>query len=243
MLSACQVPDCTATARGHGYCGKHYQRWRTHGDPLKVLPRSGGGGRPGPRFDLRKDPVPCSVAKCERKARTRGLCSLHYKRWLRYGDPSVVRSQPKRRNRRRCVTYTAAHWRVRRDFGDASTHLCVRCTSVAAADWAYDYCDPMEAMDAKGRLFGPNSAFYVPLCRPCHRLFDAEMRCRRAAEAVVHVLLREGRLSDIASPAEYVFSLLERGSLLLTPSGLFPEGWFLPAEPSGLRQRDIGVVP
>lgn len=27
----CTVPDCTAPHMGHGYCSKHYQRWRNHG--------------------------------------------------------------------------------------------------------------------------------------------------------------------------------------------------------------------
>lgn len=34
----CSVEGCGGTVKGHGWCAKHYQRWRTHGDPL-------GGGR------------------------------------------------------------------------------------------------------------------------------------------------------------------------------------------------------
>lgn len=32
----------------------------------------------------------CSVASCQGAARSRGLCSLHYIRWYRYGDPNWV---------------------------------------------------------------------------------------------------------------------------------------------------------
>lgn len=30
----CSVEGCDGTARGHGYCSKHYTKWRRHGDPL-----------------------------------------------------------------------------------------------------------------------------------------------------------------------------------------------------------------
>lgn len=31
----CSIPDCGKRVYGHGWCSKHYQRWRRHGDPLK----------------------------------------------------------------------------------------------------------------------------------------------------------------------------------------------------------------
>ena len=40
----CRVPQCYSVTQGWGYCGKHYYRWRVHGDPLKLKqrpPRSG----------------------------------------------------------------------------------------------------------------------------------------------------------------------------------------------------------
>lgn len=33
--------------------------------------------------------VPCSVEHCDRPNRKRGWCEMHYKRWRRYGDPTV----------------------------------------------------------------------------------------------------------------------------------------------------------
>lgn len=32
----CGVPSCGKPYLARGYCSKHYRRWRTHGDPLKV---------------------------------------------------------------------------------------------------------------------------------------------------------------------------------------------------------------
>lgn len=33
----CSVDGCTGRVEGRGWCGRHYQRWRNHGDPLKTL--------------------------------------------------------------------------------------------------------------------------------------------------------------------------------------------------------------
>lgn len=30
----CSIEGCKSAARGRGWCGKHWQRWRAHGDPL-----------------------------------------------------------------------------------------------------------------------------------------------------------------------------------------------------------------
>lgn len=32
---SCSITGCTALARKRGWCNKHYQRWRLHGDPLR----------------------------------------------------------------------------------------------------------------------------------------------------------------------------------------------------------------
>lgn len=38
---ACIVDGCESLRTGHGYCGKHYQRFRKYGDPLHVKPNLG----------------------------------------------------------------------------------------------------------------------------------------------------------------------------------------------------------
>lgn len=52
MPKSCSVEGCERNARSGGMCGKHYQRWRKHGDPLikglprKTPPRTGFDHRP-----------------------------------------------------------------------------------------------------------------------------------------------------------------------------------------------------
>jgi putative phage-type endonuclease len=36
----CKVSDCERRAKSRGWCNTHYERWRRHGDPLYVTPRS-----------------------------------------------------------------------------------------------------------------------------------------------------------------------------------------------------------
>jgi hypothetical protein len=75
------------------------------------------------------------------------------------------------------TTYAAAHLRVVRERGDAAAHRCARCPS-PADEWAYDHTDSRELLDDVGRPYSLNPNFYLPLCRPCHRRFDAQQRDR-----------------------------------------------------------------
>jgi hypothetical protein len=51
----------------------HYQRWVAHTDPAYEPKRHEG----------------CSVTGCERPHKSGALCSMHYQRLLRYGDPAI----------------------------------------------------------------------------------------------------------------------------------------------------------
>lgn len=73
MTSACAVDDCDRAPYVRGWCTKHYQRWRTHGDPATNL----------------LTPKPCTVDTCQVRARRRGMCHKHYQRWYRHGDTSA----------------------------------------------------------------------------------------------------------------------------------------------------------
>jgi len=53
---------CAAPHSGLGYCEKHYQRLKKHGDPMKVI-------RP-----VRK---PCAATGCDLMSHAHGLCSRH----------------------------------------------------------------------------------------------------------------------------------------------------------------------
>lgn len=76
--STCSVDECPRPVYGRGWCNKHWQRWRKHGDPQYVAP-------PKPR-------PTCSVSECDRVVDARGMCSMHYKRWKAHGDPGYKAS-------------------------------------------------------------------------------------------------------------------------------------------------------
>ncbi len=42
----CSVDECGKPVHGHGWCLKHYKRWRKHGDPLFVAAFSPNAGLP-----------------------------------------------------------------------------------------------------------------------------------------------------------------------------------------------------
>ena len=73
MRGTCTIENCTATVVARGYCCKHYQRWKMHGDPTKTtrLP-------PGSHST-------CTVSGCGRKHASSGYCWLHYGRVLLHG--------------------------------------------------------------------------------------------------------------------------------------------------------------
>lgn len=94
-MNACAVTDCEQRVVARGWCRRHYSRWHTHGDPLKVLPR--GGARkmpPRPRI-VRPE---CRFDGCERLSAKscKGWCPKHHTRWYRHGDPAVVKTPSRR---------------------------------------------------------------------------------------------------------------------------------------------------
>lgn len=74
----CVVEGCEAPSHAKGYCGKHYMRRKTHGDPLATRPPAA-------------KTLPCSIEGCPNKQRARGLCANHWKKWRLNGDPLVRR--------------------------------------------------------------------------------------------------------------------------------------------------------
>ena len=85
----CKAPEingCPNEATTKGFCNKHYQRWRNHGDPLVVLPRSGN--------------------KTKRSIVTWRVC-IH----CRYEGPAD-HFMPKRNKCKRCNTDLLAKWKT-----------------------------------------------------------------------------------------------------------------------------------
>jgi hypothetical protein len=81
-MTNCTVPACGGRIVARGYCGKHYQRWSKHGDPLATLTPTRGVF------------VACAADGCERRGGARGLCKTHYSRWAVTGDPLGLRRAP-----------------------------------------------------------------------------------------------------------------------------------------------------
>lgn len=81
-MTNCTQPDCDAPVIAKGLCGKHYQRWKKHGDPQATLTPARGVF------------VACSAGDCSRKAAVRGLCRTHYSRWVSTGDPDGLKRAP-----------------------------------------------------------------------------------------------------------------------------------------------------
>ena len=83
---SCAVADCERNSIARGLCGKHWQRWRKHGDPSIVLAPNEG------RIYSRREG--CDVEGCDQPYEARGYCSLHYERWRRHGDPLLLLRAP-----------------------------------------------------------------------------------------------------------------------------------------------------
>ena len=73
--STCKINECESPVEGHGYCVKHYKRWKKHGDPHKTK-------------IIRNHGAPCKIPECEKPATRRAMCNRHYERFMKYGDPN-----------------------------------------------------------------------------------------------------------------------------------------------------------
>lgn len=125
----------------------------------------------------------CVIDGCGGRHRARGWCSKHWKRWAAQGDPLVVGVSVRTTSQVGClnpfwrggqVTYSGAHMRVRAVRGPASSQQC-GCGR-AAAHWAYDHADQAALVHKDGRRYSADPAHYLPMCVPCHKVFDLSER-------------------------------------------------------------------
>lgn len=95
----CSVDDdeCSGPARCKGYCRRHYERVRRHGDPSVFLMRQSKS--PFPRGQM---PATCIKEGCNKPTHALGLCKAHYSehyRWGKSGPPQRFETCPVCRKR------------------------------------------------------------------------------------------------------------------------------------------------
>jgi hypothetical protein len=73
----CSVEGCDreVSVPSKGWCARHYQRWRIHGDPTFSLRDRDQGAT-------------CSVEGCGRRPRAKRLCASHYRKTLTPPPPT-----------------------------------------------------------------------------------------------------------------------------------------------------------
>lgn len=117
-LKQCAERDCSKRTHANGLCAAHNSaRYRaTRQDPCEcgsgtILYPNHRLCEPCYRIAKRADELPprewptrpprkCSFPDCEKQGKlVRDLCQMHYRRWLKHGDPSVVLTQPSRDRR------------------------------------------------------------------------------------------------------------------------------------------------
>lgn len=82
----CSIDGCGGVTRGNGYCGMHYHRFVTHGDPLRTK-----------YVRVPKPKTTCSIPECGRVSLAKGLCMCHYERNRKYGDPLFTKYERKQK--------------------------------------------------------------------------------------------------------------------------------------------------
>jgi len=81
----CAVEGCEKPAAQRGWCGMHYQRWRTRGETGPAAPEKRSAG---------SAPASCPVEGCGKPVRSNGYCHRHSENLRNYGHAVPVRDLP-----------------------------------------------------------------------------------------------------------------------------------------------------
>ena len=168
----CPVEDCPKASYRKGYCYAHYMKVWRYGTPTPTFPprwHDVRGARFGTLLVTNERIGRTWVCKCDcgetvrrdvgnlRRIGDASTCGIP----LRHYDPNSG--------------YGAAHDRVKRMHGAASSHVCADCSS-PAYHWSYDHRDPderyYEYAPGKYAAYSHNPSRYAPRCVPCHKVYD-----------------------------------------------------------------------
>jgi hypothetical protein len=75
-MKTCKIPECSFVLYSKGFCKKHYDKNRRHGDPLFE--------------EIIEKGTPCPINNCGNPIWANGMCGKHYRRMQRHGDPLYV---------------------------------------------------------------------------------------------------------------------------------------------------------
>lgn len=138
----CSIAGCEKPASKRGWCGMHYMRWRTHGDPEVSL-------RPGTNKDRT-----CSAEGCANKAHARGLCGKHYQ------EDRAVRNGSRQCRRAKCTSLAVLdglckpHYNQRRRIDAEKELRDARRCSVEGCGRPYDADDLCTLHYQRRRRYG-----------------------------------------------------------------------------------------
>lgn len=113
----------------------------------------------------------CSIESCDKPARGRGWCAMHYWRWQKYGDPDVAKPQGGQPGRRRptdpdgfktCCTCRELKpmdaYNLLAKSADGRQPRCRDCQKVAHGEWYERRGDHSRAMARKWNRENPEAA-------------------------------------------------------------------------------------
>lgn len=78
----CKVDGCQSEIRTKGFCNKHYEQFRRHGDPLH-------------KESKRRNKPGCIIDGCGRTTIAHGLCDKHYQKLRAHGSPTFSVRSPR----------------------------------------------------------------------------------------------------------------------------------------------------
>jgi hypothetical protein len=125
MSATCSIDDCAGKVIARDWCGKHYARWRQHGDPRTVV-----------RFYAGSD---CEAPSCGKPSTQGRYCGAHRARLTRLGTldlPDRDRYQQ-----------PSGYWNVKRpghplagDLGWVREHRVVLYDAIGSGEHACHWC-------------------------------------------------------------------------------------------------------